>query len=953
MNLKKQDMIRLLLILFTTLPYWQDPNVNAVGKEAARVHYMPKESMIQSLNGIWKFTFDPHTTDSRDALQKKDSTIQVPGCWELNGYGIPFYSRKNYVWKGWFTNNPPYLPDSLNYEGEYQRKFTIDSSWQGKEIYLCIGAASSCANIIINGRHVGYSEDSKIAAHFNITKYVQIGENNIRIQMHRWCDGSYLEDQDFWRLSGLTRDIYLYTREKSHLTDFFIHADLCNNFKDGLLSIDGIKGEKLKGKILEIELLDADGKKIFGIKKTSNKSSIKTSLIKSVNAWSAETPYLYTLNLRLKNKHGYTIETICQHVGFRHVEIRDCQLLLNGQPILIKGINRHEIDPLTGYVVSHDRIRQDLELLKLYNFNAIRTSHYPNDPFFYDLCDEYGFYVCAEANVEAHGMGKRVPNGIYQDPNYQHSIIERNENNVNTFKNHASIIMWSLGNETGDGINFKKAYEAIKRIDPARPIHYEQASDSENSDICCPMYAKYDSLIAYAQHPQKPLIQCEYAHAMGNSMGGLKKYWDIYRKYPTLQGGFIWDFADQGLYKETNEGKKYFAFAGDYEKVLQNDLNFNCNGVFAPDRTPNPHAEEVKYVQQNILTQLLDTINGVISVYNEYFFRSLDNIMLEWSLNDDGIQILTGSQTLKNIEARDKENIILKGFRLPKQHGELFLDIHYKIIEAEDLLPSNYELAREQFYVGGKYVNHSQESIQSMPILTPIFWRAPTDNDYGVELQKKFRAWYKPEMVIIDSIANTDSIVITYKIVPTNSLLTISRAKTGRVNATLEMSPSAPNIFRFALQLVLPKSYEQITYYGRGPVENYPDRKFSTLIGLYHQSVTEQYYPYIRPQETGNHTDIRWVTISDSCGHGIKISMTEKPLQISALHYSMESLDDGIDKHLHQSHGCLVQEQNATYLIINGFQQGLGCFDSWKSTPPEEYMLSSGIYKFEFILEQF
>lgn len=997
-------MFALLGSVIAVCQPWKDPQDNSWNREPARADFFAYESTEAalkgemessqryiSLSGMWSFCFFEHAADDSDnfSLNGFDDSawdsIRVPALWELNGYGKPFYARKKYVWQGWFVSNPPHVPVKHNYIGRYRRHFRVPEAWSGSEVYLCVGSATSNIQIWINGKYAGYSEDSKLGAHFRITPYLQSGDNVIAMRIRRWCDGTYLEDQDFWRLTGVSRDIYLYARPKEHIADMVIGQNLSDDMQTGVFSADiklsqaGKCGWKINWCLQspEGDVVCQQSMSVW------RKSYVNIACcVKNVTAWSAETPSLYRFVAELIDNKGNVSESVCQMIGFRNIRIEGAQLLFNGKPIYIKGVNRHEMDPATGYVISHERMLQDLTLMKQYNINAVRTSHYPNDPYWYQLCDKYGIYVVAEANVEAHGVGKGVEHGIYENSTYRQAIVERNINNVCTYRNHPSVIIWSLGNESGDGPNFTSAYEAVRELDTTRPIQYEQAGEGDNTDIFCPMYADYDSTLHYALRATKPMIQCEYAHAMGNSMGGFADYWELYRKYEPLQGGFIWDFVDQGLYKSDSLGRTFYAFGGDYEPVLVNDLNFNCNGLFSPDRTPNPHAYEVKYVMQNIHTELRDTINGIIEIFNENFFTGLDNVYLTWCLRDNGKIICEGREDDLDVGPQERNFCKLNSYAIPLTHGELLLNVSYKWKKNSGLYTADYEMAKQQMTICG-YDFHSPIPIEHPAVckchfsdstgfidgifiddhnllapgeqIVPYFWRAPTDNDYGVNLQKEFCMWKNPVFELKSfSISNSEeprAVEARYFIPQTSSDLAIIYQiyKNGiiHVSSRLDMSADASGFFRFGMQWVMPHEFEEIEYYGRGPVENYQDRKSASDIGIYTQSVTEQFYPYIRPQQTGNKTDVRWWKIMSERGYGVVVK-GDDVLQMSALHYSEESLDDGEDKHQHQSHGILVGEQDYTVLHIDACQQGLGCIDSWKSRPPQKYMLGNATYMFSF-----
>ncbi len=974
-------MIQLLTILLATLPFWQDPEVNGVNRLPARTDWFGFETQeladkgvveqsgrYLSLSGKWAFQFEDGTWDS----------IQVPGNWELQGYGVPYYSRKNYVWKGWYKNNPPYVPDSLNYRGIYERHFCLPAAWTGELVYLCIGSASQNAQVEINGRFVGYTEDSKLQAHFDVTPFVQKGDNTIRIHMQRWCDGTYLEDQDYWRLTGLSREVYLYAQPKQHINDIRWMATLSDDYHDGLATLEvDVAGVKTQ---LHMRLVGPKGVVKDTVMSVPKSGKAKVNMrVKNVHAWTAETPFLYSLYVELSGKMGL-IQATKQDVGFRKVEIRNRQLLVNGQAVYIKGVNRHELDTKTGYVMSHEQMEEDIRVMKAYNINAVRTSHYPDDPYWYALCDKYGIYMVAEANVEAHGMGKRVPNGIYQDPQYRKAIVERNRNNVSTFRNHPSIIMWSLGNETGDGPNFTAAYEAVRALDPSLPIHYEQAGLGDNSDVMCPMYANFDSIQRYLSHPTKPLIQCEYAHAMGNSLGEFDTYWKIYRSHAEAQGGFIWDFADQGLQTISEDGRVYYRFGGDYEKCFDTDLNFNNNGLFAPNRQPNPHAFEAKYVMQDIHTILLDTLKGEIEVANERFFTDLSDVHMSWQWQHNGCPTeWRGEMEQVNVAPQSTQHFIL-GAPNDMSHGTWTLDVEYSTKEEQAMLPKGHVVAREQMLVkmvmpdapkascGKFHINPATGLIDGIffegkallkpgTAIKPSFWRAPTDNDYGVNLQQRFWAWHEPAMRIVsyEKKCEGETLITTVllAIEETNSQLelvyTLSPNGVMHVHQALLADKTAPGFFRFGMEVQLPHSMEHLTYCGRGPWENYPDRKATAAYARYSQTVTEQFFPYVRPQETGSHTDVTELILSGD-GLAVRIVADKEPVIFSALHHSIESLDDGWDKNEHQSHGALVDEDDATVVQISSRMQGLGGFDSWKSTPSKSFMLPADNYTLDYYI---
>ena len=678
-----------------TFTEWHDLNVNEVNRYPVHTEVLPSTSEKISLEGTWKFkgvmNADERPTNFFNTNFDDSSwgTMPVPGCWEFNGFGEPIYVNVGFGWRGHFQNNPPNVPVKDNHVGSYRKTVSVPASWKGKQVIIHFGSVTSNIYLWVNGKYVGYSEDAKIAAEFDITKFVKPGDNLIAFQVFRWCDGSYDEDQDFWRLSGVSRSSYLYTKNpKKQITDIRITQSLTDDYKDGVLTVNvKTKG----GSNITYSLKDASGKEVANVVGKGEETVIKLANAKQ---WSAETPYLYTLTATQDGG-----EVVTQKVGFRRVEIKNAQLLVNGQPIYIKGANRHELDPDGGYVVSRERMLEDIRLMKQLNVNAVRTCHYPDDPVWYELCDEYGIYVCAEANQESHGFGYG-DEGKRMAPLFHEQIMMRNRNNVSTKFNHPSIIIWSLGNETCMSDNFLDAYKWIKSQDLSRPVQYEQARTGEGTDIFCPMYYSQYSCEEYSKKESsvKPLIECEYAHAMGNSGGGFKEYWDLVRKYPKFQGGFIWDFVDQGIRDKRDKTK--FLYGGDYNDYDGSDNNFNCNGFITSDRKVTPQGYEYGYNYQNIWTEAKDLSNGVVSVKNENFFRPLDYVNLKWTLTSNGVKVKEGIITDLNIQPQQSKDITIpfSGEGM-EQQGEIILTLSYVMKQDEPMLKAGQEIAHQQLMI--------------------------------------------------------------------------------------------------------------------------------------------------------------------------------------------------------------------------------------------------------------
>lgn len=1014
-----------------TLHFAYDPNDFA----GTGAEYLDKKKSMNylSLEGTWKFNWvanaDERPTDfyKTDLDDSKWNNIQMPGNWEMLGYGQPEYVNVGFAWRGHFDQQPPAVPTKDNHVGSYRREINIPSNWDGKRVIAHFGSVTSNIYLYVNGKFAGYAEDSKVAAEFDITPFLKKGKNLIAFQTFRWCDGSWCEDQDFWRLSGPARENYLYARSKDHrLLDVRVETELKNNYKDGYLNITA----KVQGNTLAyFGLYDPDGKEVIvtGTDNVRNGVAKYQLRVKNVRKWSAETPNLYTLVVSpIQNGGMYLPYEIVQvKVGFRKVEIKNKQFLVNGQPVLLKGADRHEIDPDEGYNVSEQRMIQDIMMMKRMNINAVRTSHYPNDPRWYDLCDKYGLYVVAEANQESHGF-QYGDDAAAKKPEFAKQIMERNQHNVSMFFNHPSIVTWSLGNETVMGDNFLKAYKWIKSQDKTRPVQYEQAGRGEGTDIFCPMYYSVAASEKYAKDPNSPmpLIQCEYNHTMGNSGGNLSDYWDLIRKYPILQGGFDWDFVDQALhrnivkpmsilpYKMNNEElrKIEYCYGGDYNKYDPSDNNFNCNGIIGPDRQMNPHAYEVAYQYQNIWAKMVNAETGEVSVHNENFFRDLSNYALAWSLEEDGVETQNGTIADLDVPAQQTKNFTIPYDKSKIKGKEVFLNIDFRLKEAEPLLTAGQVMAYAQLPVVTKQAcsgdcskmlaqGHGKKKMKlaakknnvvavTTPNLTfkidrstgliseyayngksllgeggtlkPNFWRAPTDNDMGAGLQKKFKAWKNPQMnlknidVKKDKKTNSVTILTSFDMPEVQGQMDITYvvfANTGAVKVTEDFKATegakVSDMFRFGMLMQMPYTMEKSNYYGRGPIENYSDRKDCMRIGVYTDDADNQYFPYIRPQESGTKSDIRWWKQTDATGLGLQVKSCT-PFYASAIHFDTEELDDGDDKE--QRHSFDLKKSKFTNLFLDSAHMGVGGENSWGAWPLEKYRVHYGNKTFTFTL---
>ena len=1002
---------------------WQDPLVNAVNRAPMHTSYFAyrnaEEAMqgcrsassnYMSINGMWKFNWvkdaDMRPTGfyRTDFNDKGWDDFRVPGTWEANGYGDPIYNNIGYAWQYQFVNNPPEVPVKNNHVGSYRREVTIPASWTGKQILAHFGSVSSNMYLWVNGKFVGYSEDSKLEAEFDITKYVKPGKNLIAFQVFRWCDGSYFEDQDFMRYSGVARDCYLYSREKVRIQDIRVTPDLDSGYRNGTLDV---MLELTGNSNVTLTLTDPAGNTVDKKELACRKGVQNVTFnVENPEKWTAETPYLYTLTAVSSAGNG---EVIPVKTGFRKIEMKNAQVLVNGQPVLFKGANRHEMDPDGGYMVSRERMLQDVLRMKQLNINAVRTCHYPDDYYWYELCDKYGLYVVAEANIESHGMGYEEES-LSKFPLYEKTHMERNERNVRRNFNHPSIIFWSLGNEAGFGVNFEKCYRWVKNEDPSRPVQYERAGNNDFTDVFCPMYYPYDMCIEYCEsNPSKPLIQCEYAHAMGNSEGGFKEYWDLVRKYPSYQGGFIWDFVDQSIRWHDEEGREFYGYAGDFNRYdVDKDQNFCNNGLISPDRVFNPHAYEVQHIYQSIWASPSDLEKGEISVYNEHFFRDLSAYRLEWQLLKEGEVMQTGY--VDNLDvAPQQTGTVRLGYDYGQVCGckEWMLNVYFRLKKSETLLPAGYTVAYNQIPLTGytydatiantvrsnvgiqtpAFADNDQNYLiltgedfriefnksdgfislyevggyslmEDGSVLRPNFWRAGTDNDFGANLQLKYKVWKDPVFnlkslshEVKDGMAH---VTASYEIPEAGAGFEIQYTvnNSGTVKVTQKMKAgnkeNVPDMFRFGMRFEMPGNYDVVEFYGKGPFENYADRQHAALVGHYRQTVEEQFYPYIRPQETGTKAGLRWWEVLDMSGRGLRFH-SDAEFSASALEYSMEMLDDGDGKD--NRHPSSLEKSGSTNICIDKVQMGLGCIDSWGALPLDKYRLHYGDYEFTFIMQ--
>lgn len=1009
------------------LKEWQNTDIVQINRQKphASFHGFEEEKLSKSnvpdssefyssLNGLWKFNWVKSPAERPADFYKSDydvsqwNEIKVPSNWELEGYGLPIYVNIPYEWTS--DPKPPEVPVDYNPVGSYRRDFTIPENWSGRQIYIHFGAVKSAFYIWVNGEKVGYSQGSKTPAEFDITRFVKPGTNNLSIEVYRWSDGSWLECQDFWRISGIERDVFLYSTPKIHISDFFVKAGLINYYQDGsfelTVDIKNHNKKAIKG-ILEMKLSDGDRVVLFKSERFKITSDNLTSLyfkdvVSLPKKWSAETPNLYTLSFELKDTKDNSLEFISSKIGFRSSEIKHGQFLVNGVPILIKGVNRHEHDEYTGHVISEEMMLKDISLMKQNNINAVRTSHYPNDPRWYELCDKYGLYVVDEANIESHGMGYDPDKTLGNNSLFRKSHLDRTIRMVERDKNHPSIVIWSLGNEAGDGVNFDATYDWIKFRDLSRPVHYERADGKRNTDIFCPMYATIPRTLQYVEiWQEKPLIQCEYAHAMGNSTGNLNDYWDAIRKYDQLQGGFIWDWVDQGLAKYTADGEKYWAYGGDFgPENVPSDGTFCINGLVFPDRTPHPGLMEVKKVYQNVSFATVDFSFDEIEVKNEYSFINLSKFGMYWELEAEGKVLQEGM--IMDLDIPPGESRVLSlgmnPFK-PDSKVEYFLNFIVFEMNGDEMVPTGHIVASEQFLIPSPNQKTSQKEDEASKAVvetstqikviagetsfsfskqtgflssiakeekeylsSPLsinFWRAPIENDFGNNMPERQKIWKEAgKNAVLKNIEHEQN-EMGYYIIDVDYFLPEIEADyyinyeingKGEIKVTSYMEPAGkenPNLPRFGMSLALNENYDQLSWFGRGPHENYQDRNASAMVGFYQSDVKDQYVPYIAPEENGYKTDTRWLSLKDNNGEGL-IFIGDQLLGFSALHYSMEELNR---ESREEKHTTDLKSSPNIFLNIDYKQMGVGGDNSWGARPHSEYTLPYNTYGYSFVIK--
>lgn len=1024
---------------------WENPKMFNQNKEAPHASMMPFSNIhkaltekhqasvyYKSLNGTWKFNWVRKPSERPIDFYKSDydasnwDTIQVPSNWEIEGYGVPIYCNHQYEFASYkapvseeiefiekkYPANPGQVPHDYNPVGSYRRTFFVPQNWNERQVFIQFGAVKSAFYVWINGQKVGYSQGSKTEAEWDITQYLQKGENTIAIEVYRWSDGSYLECQDFWRISGIERDVFIYSTPKVRISDFFVKGDLDQNYTNGQLKIDvnlknHTKGLRSGNYKLTYLLFDSNQKVVAqetapaNINKKADYQLHFECSIDNPLKWTAETPNLYTLVLQLEDSKGNK-EYISTKTGFRKVEIIDGIFYINGVEVLIKGVNRHEHNQHTGHVINEEDMLHEIKLMKQFNINAVRNSHYPAHPRFYELCNEYGIYITDEANIESHGM-YYDKYSLAKDTLWKDAHLDRNIRMVERSKNHPCIIVWSMGNEAGDGENFTTVYNWIKHRDPSRPVHYERAIMGDNTDIFCPQYPGVKSLKRFAsKHQTKPMIMSEYSHAMGNSTGNLTDLWEVIydRKNSQLQGGYIWDWIDQGLLEHDSEGRPYWTYGGDYGNNMPSDGNFVCNGIIFPDMTPQPGIWEVKYAYQYVRFSNEGLPFGKYKVSNYHDFLTLDNYAIRYSISEDGKEI---HHDYLDVSLKPHESTIME-LSVPnikgKQDCEYFIDFSVRLKKSTSLLEEGFEVAHEQFafpvpvHPIANVIHHPKVSVQELDNTIQIhgqnfnivfsksegtitdwmingtkliqkgpvvnFWRAPNDNDKGSNMINRLGIWrqasqsLKVASIEFEQPANNKAVVkVSYSIdaIASSQIVSYEVLGNGKVMVTSQFQTGKdelPDMPRFGMRMEMPVEFDNLKFFGRGPHENYCDRNSSAFIGYYESKVADQYVPYVRPQENGYKTDVRWFELRNNNGWGLRFSGTPT-MGFSALHNPVEDFDQITHeefKHLND-----IVKKDGVFVTFDLKQMGVAGDNSWGATPYEQYTVPADNYEFSFSIE--
>jgi len=975
----------------------------------------------RSLNGTWRFRYVANPADRPLGFWRDDAdlagwdSIPVPGNWETLGFGIPIYTNITYL----YPPNPPYVPHDDNPVGSYRRSFSIPDAWRGRRVILHFGSLKSAGFVWVNAREAGFAKGSKTPAEFDVTDLLRPGENTVAVQLFRFSDGDYLEDQDYWKISGIERDVFLYAVPATHVRDVWARPSLDSTLQRGTLAVDVTIARAGQARAdpgrLGVTLLGPDQRPVLAAPLTREvrlRAAAETTLtlqaeVPSPARWTAETPRLYTMVLALLDARGDTTEILAQRLGFRRVEVRRGLLLVNQVPITLRGVNRHEHDPVTGRYVTLESMRRDVELMKQANINAVRTSHYPNDPRWYDLADEFGLYLIDEANVESHGMGYHPDTTLGNRPPWREAHLDRTIRMVERDKNHPSVIIWSLGNEGGDGVNFEATSAWIHRRDPSRPVMYERAGQRPHVDLVTPMYSRIPDLLDYVRTwRDRPLILCEYAHAMGNSVGNLQDYWDVIDAEPQLQGGFIWDWVDQGLAARTRDGEPYWAYGGDYgPRGTPSDGNFLFNGLVGPDRTPHPHYFEVRKVYQPVATRRLADTPGSVQVVNRHDFRDLSHVTLRWTLTADADTLARGEQPDLAVGARDSAVVTLA---VPPVRGapgaEVQLSVAYVLKRDEPFRPAGTVLAWDQFALPQLATVLAAEARPPMPdavlvedaaritvtgprfravfdrvrgtlrsltwdgtelILAgpePNFWRAPTDNDFGNRMPRRQRIWRRAgpdrhlEHIRARQVSRQRVTVESEELIPAGGarvFTTYDVYGSGDIVLRQRFVPgdtTLPELPRLGLRLTMPAGFDSVMWFGRGPQESYWDRKTGAAVGLYRAASIDLYHPYGRPQETGTRSDVRWMAVTNAAGIGL-LAVGQPLLEASALPFLQEDFDEGQEKV--NRHAADLRRRPLTEVRLDWHQMGVGGDDSWGALPHRQYRLPLRTYEWGLRLRPF